>query len=121
MAWFGGVFIFDVFDGVARQNEGYRYGSIGRSARTTQAKNVYKNGDYVVEPYTGYEVKTYRCKYSKDTDTLLSKDLEATSKYRKRDGVICQISGSPQVSPSAPQQGIGNSTITDNDGALPPE
>ena len=81
----------------------------------------YKNGDYIVEPYTGYEVKTYRCKYSKETDALLSKELEASSKYRKRDGIICQILGSAQVVPSTPPQGIGNGTVTDGDGALPPE
>lgn len=51
----------------------------------------YKNGDYIEEPFTGYDIKTYRCKYDKLTDELISKDLEATSNYRKRDGVVCKI------------------------------
>ena len=81
----------------------------------------YKNGDYVVEPYTGYDVKTYRCKYAKNSNTLLSRELESSSKYRKRDGVICQIEGATQIKPQAPSSGIGNGAISDSDGVLPPE
>ncbi len=51
----------------------------------------YKNGDYIEEPFTGYDIKTYRCKYDKETDELISKDPEAQSSYRKRDGIICKI------------------------------
>ena len=63
--------------------------------QTMAANNAegYKDGDYIEEPYTGYDVKTYRCKYSKETDELISRDLEATSNYRKRDGIICKIEG----------------------------
>ena len=68
----------------------------------------FKNGDYIVEPYTGCTVKTYRCKYDKETKELLSRDFIEQSVYRKRDGVICQI-------------GFGGGNISDGDGALPPE
>ena len=97
--------------------------SYNLSYKTYPANNAegYKNGDYVVEPYTGYDVKTYRCKYSKETNALLSRDFEASSKYRKRDGVICQIEGSSQISPETTLPGIGSGTITDGNGALPPE
>ncbi len=72
----------------------------------------YKNGDYIVEPHTGYSVKTYRCKYSKETKELISKDEEDASYYNKCDAVICQISGSTTP-------GIGNGGVTDGDGLLP--
>lgn len=50
-----------------------------------------KDGDYIVEPYNGYKVITYRCKYDKETGELISKAEEATSVYRARDGVKCEI------------------------------
>lgn len=73
----------------------------------------YKNGDYIVKPYTGYDVKTYRCKYSKQDDSLISRNFEDDSKYRSRDGVICKIQG---------ESGSGNGgSVSDTPGALPPE
>lgn len=92
--------------------------------KTMSANNTegYKDGDYIVEPYTGYDIKTYRCRYNKETDELISKDLEATSNYRKRDGVICKIEGgssAPSTGNNLP--GIGGGGISDAPGALPPE
>lgn len=51
----------------------------------------YEDGEYIVDPYHGYEVITYRCKYDKETNELISKEEEATSVYRARDGVKCEI------------------------------
>ena len=94
------------------------------SYKTMEANNTqgYKDGDYITEPYTGYDVKTYRCKYSKDSDELISKELEATSNYSKRDAVICKIEDSkPNDNNSdSPLPGIGNGAVTE-EGALPPE
>lgn len=80
--------------------------------QTLPANNAegYKNGDYIVEPYTGYTVKAYRCKYDSETKELISRDLIDQSVYKKRDGVICKIEGSTQ--------GIGGG-VSDEDGALP--
>lgn len=75
----------------------------------------YKNGDYIVEPHTGYSIKTYRCKYSKATEQLLSKAEEDASYYSRCDAVVCVISGGTGNS----NQGIGNGGVTDADGALP--
>lgn len=81
-------------------------------------KDGYKDGDVIVSPYTGYDVKTYRCKYNKETKELISKEYEATSNYRKRDAVICKIVGSSgNTETTAPT--IGN--VSDNPGLLPPE
>lgn len=71
----------------------------------------YKNGDYIIEPHTGYTVQTYRCKYKKATDELISKVKEDASYYNKCDAVICVISGSGNGS-----QGIGNGGVTEDGG-----
>lgn len=84
-------------------------------------KEGYRNGDYIVTPYTGYKVKTYRCKYNKQTKELISKDLEADSTYKKRDAVICKIDTTTQnPTGSTGNQGLAGSGggITDS-GALP--
>lgn len=83
--------------------------------QTMTADNAegYKNGEYIVQPHTGYTVQTYRCKYDKTTDELLSKEKEDASYYDKCDAVICQISNT-----SGGSQGIGNGGVSE-DGALP--
>lgn len=55
------------------------------------------DGDVMTTPYTGYKVKTYKLRYSKETGELISRDFEANSNYKKRDKVICKI-----VDPNAP-------------------
>lgn len=99
----------------------YEYSTTYKTISANNAEG-YKDGDYIVEPYTGYDIKTYRCRYEKETNKLISKDLEATSNYRKRDGVICKIEGnssSPSTGNNLP--GIGGGSISDAPGALPPE
>lgn len=85
----------------------------------------YKDGDYIVDPYTGYDVETYKCKYDKTTKALLSKDLVDTSNYRKRDAVICKIKEDTPVTdptdPVTPSDPGGNGGISDGAGALPDE
>lgn len=51
----------------------------------------YKDGEVIATPYTGYTVQTFRCKYDKTTDALISRDKEAYSVYTKRDKIICKI------------------------------
>lgn len=81
-------------------------------------KDGYKDGDEIVSPYTGYDVKTYRCRYNKETKELISKEYEDTSNYRKRDAVICKIVGnSGNSETTAPTTG----NVSDNPGLLPPE
>ncbi len=96
------------------------------SYKTMAANNAegYKDGDYITEPYTGYDVKTYRCKYSKANDELLMRNFEDESQYRSRDGVVCKIEGGSQSGSSfsgVDLPGIGGGVITDGPGALPPE
>lgn len=86
-------------------------------------KEGYKDGDYITTPYTGYKVKTYRCKYNKETKELISKDFEADSNYKKRDAVICKIESSTQApTDNSGNQGIsgsGGGITGDSGGALP--
>ena len=90
--------------------------------QTKPANNAegYRNGDYIIEPFTGYEIKTYRCRYNKETDELISKDLESTVTYKKRDGIICKVQGSSSGSASD-SSGIGGGGISDGPGSLPAE
>lgn len=85
---------------------------------TADNEEGYKNGDYIVEPYKGYDVVTYRCTYNKQTKALISREKEATSNYKKRDGIICEIAGST----TPPSEGLSGSGggITDS-GSLPDE
>ena len=54
-------------------------------------KKGYKDGDVITSAYSGYRIRTYRCKYSKATDELISSEEEVTSTYSRRDLVICKI------------------------------
>jgi len=51
----------------------------------------HKDGDVIVTPYTGYIVRAYKEKYSKETDELISREMESYNVYKKRDKVICRI------------------------------
>lgn len=92
--------------------------------KTLPANNPdgYREGDYITSPYTGYNVKTYRCKYNKENDTLISKDFEVDSTYRSRDAVICKIQDGDTSSNTgtSTSPGIGNGGVTEG-GDLPPE
>ncbi len=55
----------------------------------------YKDGDVIVTPYKGYVVRAYKEKYSKETDELISKEMESYNVYKKRDKVICKIVEAP--------------------------
>ena len=51
----------------------------------------YYDGETITYPIIGYGVDTYRCKYSKATDELISEEYEDYSDYDHRDAVICRI------------------------------
>lgn len=57
----------------------------------------YKDGQVITTPYKGYTVKTYKLKYDKETDELITREYDRTSKYKKRDKVVAKI-----VQPEAP-------------------
>lgn len=55
------------------------------------ADSGHKDGEVKTTAYTGYTVQTYKLKYSKDTDELISREKEAYSDYSKRDKVVYKI------------------------------
>ena len=63
--------------------------------------NGYQDGDVIITPYTGYIVHTYRCRYDKETDQLLSRDYEEYSEYWTRDEVIAKIGSLNETNPDA--------------------
>ncbi len=62
----------------------------------------YVDGQVLEGGKTGYYVKTYRCKYDKQTDKLISRDYETLSSYLSKDKVIVKIVGteSPATDPT---------------------
>lgn len=84
--------------------ETYGFSTVYETMKADNAQG-YKDGDVIVTPYTGYLVKTYSCKYNKETNELISRDYVATSKYNKRDKVVCKIEQPetpPATDPTAP-------------------
>lgn len=59
----------------------------------------YEDGDVITSGYTGYEIYTYRCKYDKETDELISREYEDWSEYWARDEVIVKIVAKPTEAP----------------------
>ena len=89
--------------------------------KTMPANNPdgYKDGQYIVTPYTGYKVKSYRVKYNKETKEEISRTFETNSDYSSRNAVICKIeSASSGGGSSVGIQGSGGG-ISDGSGALP--
>lgn len=58
----------------------------------------YKDGQVICTPYDGYTITTYKCKYDKETDELISRTKEVRSVYERRDYTIAKI-----VDPNAPE------------------
>ena len=83
----------------------------------------YRDGQYITTPYTGYFVKSYRCKYDKQTHALISRDFVTDSKYNSRNAVIVKIV-EPEAPPTEPPGTDTPSTpgggVTEG-GELPPE
>ncbi len=60
------------------------------TAAEAAAKGYYDG--YVKEKgVTGYTVYTYKCKYDKETNKLISRDYEATSNYVKKDKIVIVV------------------------------
>ena len=72
----------------------------------------YADGETITSPYTGYTVDTYKYKYDKQTDELISKELEAHSEYTRRDKVVAvvpQSHGAPRHDPRRPRNRLRRS------------
>lgn len=62
----------------------------------------YKDGDVIDKGHTGYRAVSYRIKYSKADDSLISKDVEAYSSYRKTNKIVARVEAPPPPPTEAP-------------------
>ena len=53
----------------------------------------HKDGEVKTTAYTGYTVQSYKLKYDRETDELISREKEAYSVYSKRDKVVYRVKG----------------------------
>lgn len=120
---------------VKMENEVIRTYTYATSYQVMPSDNAkgYKDGEIITTPYTGYDVNTYRCKYNKETDSLISREFEDLSDYNKRDKVVCKIKDPdpapvptpPATEPEnvqtpAPPAPNNGGISEDGGGALPP-
>ena len=68
------------------------------------AGGEYYDGQVISGGSMGPVVKTYRCKYSKDTDELISRDFEVRSSYMCTNKVIAKVEGGT-TEPDPPTEG----------------
>jgi hypothetical protein len=61
----------------------------------------YKDGQVIQTPYNGCTVRTYKLKYDKQTQELISKEEDRISKYKKRDKITVSIQAPTE--PPAPE------------------
>ena len=73
----------------------------------------YEDGDVLVAGATGYQVKTYKMKYDRETDALLSKDYITTTHYKKIDRVEVKIED--------PEESTEETVPETTEGTTPPE
>lgn len=64
----------------------------------------YKDGDVIDKGHTGYRAVSYRIKYSKADDSLISKDVEAYSSYRKTNKIVARVEAPPPPPTEAPEE-----------------
>ena len=83
----------------------------------------YADGETITSPYTGYTVDTYKYKYDKQTDELISKELEAHSEYTRRDKVVAVVPRAtepPATTPPATEPPATEPPETDPPATEPP-
>ena len=74
------------------------------------ADSGFYDGQVLAGGSMGAIVKTYRCKYSKETDELISRDFETRSSYLSTPKVIAKVAGGP--TPPTEGEGEGGGTET---------
>jgi len=82
------------------------------TAEEAKAKG-YTDGQVICTPYNGSTVQTYKLKYNKETDELISKEKEDLSIYNCRNYMICKIVESDNKEDSEDSGNTGTDTPTD--------
>lgn len=73
----------------------------------------YTDGEVICTPYNGSTVQTYKLKYDKETNELISKEKEDLSIYNCRNYMICKIVNSEDKDDSEDSGNTGTDTPTD--------
>ena len=71
----------------------------------------HKDGEVKTTAYTGYTVQSYKLKYDRDSDELISREKESYSAYSKRDKVVYRVKGA-ETKPTEPTQTTPPETTT---------
>ena len=64
----------------------------------------YRDGEVIQTAYRGYTVKTYKCKYDKETDELIAREFDRTSVYKKRDKIVAKLVQETEPPTEAPTE-----------------
>ncbi len=72
---------------------------------TPENPEGYQDGQVLVTPFNGYRLIVYRCRYDKETGTLISKDSGVLSAYNTRDAIVCKNPASDPATPDTPAPG----------------
>ena len=82
----------------------------------------HKDGEVKTTAYTGYTVQSYKLKYDRDSDELISREKESYSAYSKRDKVVYRVKGAEtkptETEPTTPPETTVPPTTTPT---TPPE
>ena len=81
--------------------------------KMSENKEGYKDGQVLTSAYTGYEIKTYKYKYDKETNELISKTLQTHDKYAKRDKRVVRLiddTPKPTTPPTTPTEPVEKPT-----------
>lgn len=62
----------------------------------------YEDGDVIQEGSTGYTVKTYKLKYNRKTNELISRDFEANSQYQTVKKIVARVEPEETTAPTEP-------------------
>ena len=73
--------------------EGYVYPDT--IVKEVEAGSGHEDGEVKTWPLTGYYVQSYKLKYDKETDELISREKEAYSDYAARDKVVYKVKQAP--------------------------
>ena len=80
----------------------------------------HKDGQVLEPGVVGYTVYTYKCKYDKETDKLISRTFEAVSNYVCRNKVVVKVN-SLETEPTEPPTEGTTPPGTEGEGTTPPE
>ncbi|MDO5401756.1 MAG: VanW family protein [Eubacteriales bacterium] len=80
----------------------------------------YENGQTIRRGVTGYRVKTYRVKYSRETGELLSKDFESNSTYEKVNKLVAVVKA-PEETTEETTEATEETTVPPTETTAPPE